>query len=578
MERRLAAILAADVVGYSRLMGEDEVGTLDVLKAIRKELVAPEIAKHKGRIVKLMGDGLLAEFGSVVEAVECAVAIQTAMPIRNSGTTAEREILLRIGINLGDVIMEGRDIYGDGVNVAARLEGLAEPGGIALSGYAHDHIAGKVNIVFEDCGAHELKNISHPIPVWRWSETAPAKSAASTVKPDLAVHEKASIAVLPFNNMSGDPEQEYFSDGITEDILTALSRFRSLLVIARNSSFTFKGQSVDMKEIGRRLGAAYVVEGSVRKAGNRVRVTAQLIDTESGGHVWADRYDRDLDDVFAIQDEIVEQVVWKVARQLEETEIARARRKQTTTDAYDLYLLGTAHVNRFTPEDAAKAVELLQRAIELDPQFSPAHTRLAMAYDLLGIAQISRKRQVENYELGVASARAALALNESDEKAHAILAQLHNLLHRRADARHHIDRAVELNPNEASVVFFKAYDLLWSNRLEEAEDWISRAMRLDPLKLGAVFEIMGLTAYFLGRFDEAAECFLRMPPAYSYHHAYLAAALAQAGRMDEARQHVAEALRLAPDNTIEAILVCDPWEPATRSKLEEGLSKAGLPD
>jgi len=578
MARRLAAILAADVVGYSRLMEKDEAGTIAALKSHRSAFIDPLIAEHGGRIVKLMGDGALVEFASVVDAVACAVAVQQGMPTRNADTPEDKRIVFRIGVNLGDIVIDGDDIYGDGVNVAARLETLAEPGGISISGTVHEHIAGKLDQAFADAGEQMVKNIARPIRVWRWTAGDPVAGTVASSASSLPLSDKSSIAVLPFNNMSGDPEQEYFSDGITEDIITALSRFRSLLVIARNSSFTFKGQSANVKEIGRQLGAAYVVEGSVRKAGNRVRVTAQLIDAESGGHVWADRYDRDLDDVFAIQDEIVEQVVWKVARQLEETEIARARRKQTTTDAYDLYLLGTAHVYRFTLEDGVKAVGLLKQAIELDPQFGPAHMRLAMAYDLLGIAQVSRESEVENYELGVASGEVALALNEGDEKAHAILAQLYNLLHRRADARHHIDRAVELNPNETSVVYFKAYDLLWSNRLEEAEEWISRAMRLDPIKLGSLFEIMGLTKYLLGRFDEAAECFLRIPPAFAYHHAHLAAALAEAGRMDEARNHLAEALRLGPEGyTIDAIL-SDPWEPAAQEKLAEGLRKAGLPD
>jgi len=577
MARRLAAILAADVVGYSRLMEQDEAGTLAALKAHRSQFIDPLIANHGGRIVKLMGDGALVEFPSVVDAVACAVAVQQGMAARNAETPEDNRIVFRIGVNLGDVVIDGDDIYGDGVNVAARLETMAEPGGVCISGTVHEHIAGKLDQAFADAGEQTVKNIARPIRVWRWTEALSGPGPTSGSTDSLPSPDKASIAVLPFTNMSGDPEQEYFSDGITEDIITALSRFRSLLVIARNSSFTFKGQSVDMKEAGRKLGAAYVVEGSVRKAGNRVRVTAQLIDTESGGHVWADRYDRDLDDVFAIQDEIVEQVIWKVARQLEETEIARARRNQTTADTYDLYLLGTAYMYRFTPEDAAQAVEVLQQAIERDPQFSPAHMRLAGAYLGQAIGSNSIEREIECYEKGVASAKAALALNESDENAHAVLAQLFNLLHRRADARRHIDRAVELNPNGAFVVNIKAYDLLWSNRLEEAQEWISRAIRLDPAKPGYLFETMGLTAYLLGRFDEAAECFHSIPPAFHYQHADLAAALAQAGRMDEARHHVAEALRLWPGGTIETLLT-DPWEPAARAQLVEGLRKAGFPD
>ena len=306
VQRRLAAILSADVAGYSRLMGEDEAGTLAALKRHRTAVVDPEIAAHNGRIVKLMGDGALVEFASVVDAVECAVAVQQGMAKRNAGVPEDKRIAFRIGINLGDIIVEGDDIYGDGVNVAARIQEIAAPGGVCISSKVQGEVTGKVEAAFKDAGEHELKNIAKPVRVYRWTEgtEAPVSEAAPLALPD-----KPSIAVLPFTNMSGDPEQEYFSDGISEDIITELSRFRSLFVIARNSSFAYKGQSVNVGKIGQELGVAYVVEGSVRKAGNRVRITAQLVEAASGNHLWAERYDRDLDDIFAVQDEVTIAIV-----------------------------------------------------------------------------------------------------------------------------------------------------------------------------------------------------------------------------------------------------------------------------
>ena len=324
VRRRLAAILSADVAGYSRLMGDDEAGILAALKAHRAAVVDPEIAAHNGRIVKLMGDGALVEFASVVDAVECAVAVQQGMAKRNADVPDGKRIAFRIGVNLGDIIVEGDDIYGDGVNVAARIQEIAEPGGVALSSIAHDQIAGKVEAAFKDAGEHDLKNIAKPVRVFHWADgsDAPAVEAAPLALPD-----KPSIAVLPFVNMSPDADQEFFSDGISEDIITALSKFRSLFVIARNSSFSFKGQSIEVKDIGHKLGVRYVVEGSVRRAGNRVRITAQLIDAVADTHLWAERYDRDLDDIFAVQDEVTHAIVTAIEPTLGSAERDRAHRK-----------------------------------------------------------------------------------------------------------------------------------------------------------------------------------------------------------------------------------------------------------
>ena len=388
IERRLAAILAADVVGYSRLMGKDDAGTLTAVKALRKELFAPKVVEHHGRIVKLMGDGALVEFPSVVDAVECAVAVQRGVAARNAGVPEDKCIALRIGVNLGDIIIEGNDIYGDGVNVAARLQELATPGGIALSATAHEHAMAKVDIGFRDGGEHDLKNIAKPVRVWRWSEgeAATVDEAAPLPLPD-----KPSLAVLPFTNMSGDPEQEYFSDGITEDIITELSRFRSLFVIARNSSFHYKGQSPKVQDVGRELGVQYVVEGSVRKAGNRARITAQLVEAASGNHLWAERYDRDLDDIFAVQDEVTNAIVTAIEPTLGSAERDRARRKPTgRLDAWESYQRGLWHTYRNTAADNTEAQVFFRRAIELDPDFAPAHAGLAHAIYLSVLTRIAQ--------------------------------------------------------------------------------------------------------------------------------------------------------------------------------------------
>jgi adenylate cyclase len=379
VERKLTTILAADVVGYSRLMGEDEAGTLARLKSLRKELVQPKIAGGRGRIVKLMGDGLLAEFPSVVEAVRCAVDIQQDMAGREAGLPDERRIRLRIGVNLGDIIVEGSDIYGDGVNVAARLEGLAEPGGICVSGKVYEEVRNKLATAFEDLGEQEVKNIREPVRVYRWTDAA-ADPMPSTVGAQgaLPLPDKPSIAVLPFTNMSEVPDQEYFADGITEDIITELSRFRDLFVIARNSSFSYKGRSVKVQDIGADLGVAFVVEGSVRKASGRVRVTAQLVEAATGNHVWAERYDRDLEDIFAIQDQVTQAIVTALTRRLETTDIDRAMRGHPQNLAgYDLYLRGRHIADRFSRKDIAEARKFLKRATELDPEFARAQSYFA---------------------------------------------------------------------------------------------------------------------------------------------------------------------------------------------------------
>jgi TolB-like protein len=377
VERHLSAILAADVTGYSRLMGLDEEGTLAQLKAHRHALIDPKIAEHRGRIVKTTGDGMLLEFASVVHAVRCAIDVQQGMIERNRAVPEDKQVRFRIGINVGDIINEGGDIFGDGVNIAARLEGLAEPGGICVSGRVLEDVRGKLNIDFEDVGEQQLKNIAWPIRVYR----ARLRENRPAPRPILALPDKPSIAVLPFQNMSGDPEQGYFADGVVEDIITALSRFRNLFVIARNSSFVYKGRAVDIKQVGRELGVRYVLEGSVRKVANRVRITGQLINASDGTHLWADRLDGALEDVFDLQDRVTESVVGAIAPKVVQAEIERAKRKPTARlDAYDCYLRGLACARLLTDQSVAQALPLLYKAIELDPDYAAAFGLTAICY------------------------------------------------------------------------------------------------------------------------------------------------------------------------------------------------------
>src|SRR5271167_3404238 len=411
--RRLAAILAADVAGYSRLMGADEEGTHERLKALRHELLDPKIAEHHGRIVKTTGDGVLAEFASVVDAVRCAVEVQQAMPERDIGVAPGSRIELRIGINLGDVIVEGDDLYGDGVNIAARIEALADAGGVFVSNTVHDHVRDRLPFVFEDLGEQQVKNIARPVRVYRVRDVD-AKSLSAPAQPTLPLPDKPSIAVLPFANMSGDPEQEYFADGMVEEITTAISRLPWLFVIARNSSFTYKGRLVDVKQVARELGVRYVLEGSVRKAGNRVRITGQLIDTATGAHIWADRFDGALDDIFELQDQVASGVIGAIEPKLRHSEIERASRKPTESlDAYDLYLRALALRDKHTDESVRAAIALLKQALAIDPGYAPAAALIGWSR----VHQFSHGRSpVSETEIAeaVALARQALEAGKDD--------------------------------------------------------------------------------------------------------------------------------------------------------------------
>ena len=445
-QRRLAAIVSADVVGYSRLMGVDETGTIEILRRHRRELIDPKIDEHGGRIVKVMGDGLLLEFPSVVDAVHCAIDIQRAMSTRNASVPADRRMTFRVGVNQGDVIVDGEDILGEGVNVAARLQEAGEPGGVCISARVYDDIRGRLDDAFEDGGALELKNISRPIGVRHWRNVGrEIEEPSKTVEP-LAASIPA-IAVLPFTIMSADPEQDYFAEGIAEDVITALSRFRSLLVIARNSAFSFKGTTATIKDVSKALGARYVVEGSVRKAGDRVRVTAQLIDGENETHLWADRYDRTLDDVFAVQDDITTAIVAGVAPHSLNAEMQRASRmNDVELGAWDLLMRARWHMGQFTKTGHEKARALLHKAIELDPQSSHAHSQLALNC-LWSIPYSWADSVGEALETAAGAAQRAVSLDADDAVAHAVLGMLFAYERRYEAANSSCRRAVDLNPN-----------------------------------------------------------------------------------------------------------------------------------
>jgi len=542
--RRLAAILAADVAGYSRLMGADEEGTLERLKALRRELLDPKIAEQHGRIVKTTGDGMLVEFASVVDAVRCAVAVQQAMPERNIGIAVDNRIELRIGINLGDVIVEGDDLYGDGVNIAARIEALADAGGVFVSNTVHDHVRDRLPFVFEDLGEQQVKNITRPVRVYRVRDADAAVKTAAP--PMLSLPDKPSIAVLPFANMSGDPEQEYFADGMVEEIITALSRIRWLFVIARNSTFTYKGQAIDVKQVGRELGVRYVLEGSVRKAGGRVRITAQLIEAETGAHLWAERFDGALDDVFDLQDKVATSVAGVIEPALQAAETARSADRPTNDlTAYDLYLRAyamTLSSSALFPE----ALRLLDRAIERDPHYGPALARAALCCFRLvtdgrsddpasdtrkGTDLARRALQVARDDPGtLADAAAALAYFGEDIGAMMAL----------------VDRALALNPSFARGWQMSGTLRNWAGQPDVAIEHIETSLRLSPrARSGAAIAAIGVAHFVSRRFGEAAPKLLlaiQEDPSHPVAYRFLAACYAQTGRLEEA-QAVVERLR-----------------------------------
>jgi TolB-like protein/class 3 adenylate cyclase len=583
LERRLAAILAADVAGYSRLMGSDEEGTLVTLKAHRRELIDPKIAEHRGGIVKTTGDGALVEFASAVDAVRCATEIQRAMARRNADIPKDRRIEFRIGINVGDIIFNEGDIYGDGVNIAARVETLASPGAICLSDYAYQQIKGKLALDLSDMGEHQLKNIAQTMRIYG------IRLDDISTRPALALPDKPSIAVLPFQNMSADPEQDYFADGIVEEIITALSRFRQLFVIARNSSFTYKGRAVDVKQVGRELGVRYVLEGSVRKAGNRVRITGQLIDASTAVHLWADRFEGALDDIFDLQDRVTASVVGAIVPKLDWSEIERTKHKPTESlDAYDHYLRGLASHNRATTETNREANEealrLLYKAIELDPEFSSAYGLAAMSYwrrtqHGWTVDRVQETAETQRLALRVAE----LGRDDAVALSYAGFA-LAWLVHDVSAGAALLDRALAVNPNLALAWRLSGWVTIILGELELAIEHLTRSMRLnprDPLMCGT-YNGISLAHFCAGRYDDAsswAERALGEAPNFAPALRSFAAANALAGRLEGAQKAVARMRELGS-----AYRVSDAKDrlpsrrPEDIARYEEGLRTAGLPE
>jgi TolB-like protein/Flp pilus assembly protein TadD len=575
--RRLAAIFAADVVGYSRLMQVDEAGTLAVLKSRRSEILQPVVSKHRGRVVKLMGDGVLIEFASAVDAVECAVHLQAAMENANAGLPEDRRIVLRVGINLGDVIVEGGDLYGDGVNIAARVEALAEPGTIFVTGSVYDQIKGKAAVASDDMGLRTLKNIAGPIQIYRIRSTSSAGVGVGAAAGEtLALPAKPSVAVLPFVNMSGDPEQRYFSDGITEDIITELSRFQSLFVIARNSSFRYRDQAIDVRQVARDLGVRYVVEGSVRKMAARVRITVQLIDALSGNHLWSERYDRGLSELFEVQDDVARTIVSTLAGRIEDSELSGTARSRTDNlPAYECLLRGIEHLRGYAADDNRLARELFERAVQLDPQYALAHAYLGLSLlvenGYAGASQAIKDQSLEE-------ALTALRLNSHDSRSHLFLGMIYGYRSEFERAKQHYDRATELNPNDANCLTATGFNSALLGHPEEGTELIREAMRLNPFHPPWYWEDLAIVLYAARRYEEAIEANLRIsakPRPWTL--ARLAACCAQLGRMKEARAYAAEALRLKPDLCLSSADL--PYKnSADADHVFEGMRKAGVPE
>jgi TolB-like protein/class 3 adenylate cyclase len=590
LERRLAAILAADVAGSCRLIGIDEEGTLAQLKAVRKTLFNPKIADHRGRIVKNTGDGALVEFVSVVDAVRCANEIQRGMAEQNTDVPQDKRIEFRIGIHVGDIIIAEDDIFGDGVNIAVRLEGIAEPGGVNISDDAHRQIRGKIGIDYDDMGPQVLKNIAEPMRVWR-ARIGPSPSLAmltrsptETAQP-LALPDKPSIAVLPFQNMSGDPEQEYFADGMVEDIITGLSRSKSLFVIARQSTFTYKGKAVDIKQVGRELGVRYALEGSVRKVGNRVRITGQLIDTATRVHLWADRFDSPLEDIFDLQDRVTSSVIGAICPQLERSEIARAQRKPTESlQAYDYYLRALASLYRVSREENIEALKLTKIANGLDPEFALSYALGATCYiqrKMFGWSTDTGEARIEARRL----ARRAIELDKDDPTVLAMVGDaLAYVVGEVEEGAVLISRAINLDPNHAIARNWGGWAHLYLGEADTAIEQFHVALRLNPLDPWIYTAQTGLAFahFFAGRHEEAsswAATAIGQQPNYIAAQCIMMACHAMSGRVEEARQACVFALRLDPTQRIAGIKDKSPYR---RSEYIEKLARAfriaGMPE
>jgi len=582
-QRRLAAIMCADVAGYSRLMSEDEAGTLECLKAVRSKIFAPTIRAHQGRIVKLMGDGALAEFVSVVDAVICSIAIQNALVRHRADDPQARRVRLRIGVNLGDIIIEGRDIYGDGVNLAARVQELAPAGGVALSSTAHEHARGKVGVSFVDMGEQRVKNIPDPVRIWQWSPEQGGQDVTPPIKPEAPpLPDKPSIAVLPFDNMSGDAEQEYLADGVVESITAALSRIRSFFVIARNSAFAYKGRAVNVREIGRELGVAYVLEGSVQRAGNRVRITAQLIETVGGAHLWADKYDGSLDDIFDLQDTITERVAGALQPSIRLAEVERARRKPPQDmGAYDYTMRAIRHVWMLEKDEGSRALELLEKALEIDPEYP-----LALALTAWCWAQRSVYNWVDDVDLAkgtaLSHAERAANLSSDDPLILAILGAVHTFARNYGAARVLLERAIQLDPNAAWALSRLGWLETYADHPDVAKEHFEHAMRLSPLDPMNFNNLVGLgsTYQVAGDDNAAADLFLRAlqeRPNAHWIHRNLCAALHGAGRTAEAEASRDMLLRAYPRMTVKKFKEAMVFSPRVLDRVGQQMNELGVP-
>ena len=578
VQRRLAAIVVADVVGYSRLMEADETGTLAALKERRQAILEPVVRAHGGRIVKFMGDGVLIEFASAVNAVKAALELQAKFVDANEALPENRRIVLRIGINLGDVIGEGSDIYGDGVNIAARLEGLAEPGGVCISAKVHDEVRGKIEAAFGDLGEHQLKNIAAPVRAF-----AAKPGGAAPVEPPPVPTDKPSIAVLPFHNMSGDPEQEYFSDGIAEDIITALSKLRWFFVIARNSTFGYKGKAPDVRQVARDLGVRYVLEGSVRKSGDRLRVTSQLIDARSGSHVWAERYDRSVTDLFAVQDEITENVVASIESQVFAAEHLRTRNRPTESlDAWGCVIQAMPHVWTWAAHDTETGIVLLKRAITLDPGYARANSLLAWAY--AARAHLGKADPVRELETAHAIARKAIEQDGEDSWAHLAMGYVHMVSRRFEPAVAALSEAVGRNPSFAFAHMILGSALAYGGKPIEGLEQLALATRLSPRDHveAAILSTAGLCHLMAGRYSQAVDLERRavqLRPNFGTAWRTLAAAAGLAGDPQTGSAALAEARRLQPNLSIAWVQTYHPIVGLDdRERYIDGLRKAGLPE
>ena len=588
VERRLAAVLAADVAGYSRLMGRDEERTHEQLRTFRKTLVDPEIAAHRGRIVKNTGDGMLVEFASAVDAARCAMDIQRAIAKANADVSPELRIEFRIGIHVGDIIIDDNDIFGDGVNIAARLEGIAEPGGVCISDDAHRQIRGKIDVVFDDIGRQTLKNIAEPMCAWRIRPADEASSIIPATSPpvqvqNLALPDKPSIVVLPFDNMSAEPGQDYLADGIVEAITAALSCIRSFFVIARSSAFTYKGRATNAREVGRELGVAYLLEGSVQKAGNRLRIIVQLIETEGGAHVWSSRFDGAIDDFFDFEDRITEQVAGALQPSIRIAEIERSRRKRPQDlGSYDFTMRAMPHVWALEKEESAKALELLEKALAIEPQYP-------LALSLAGWCHA--QRSVYNWADDIAESQAmarrlaerAAEMSGDDPITLAVLGAVHTFVRNHGTARVLLERAVTLDPNAAWAWSRLGWLENYADQPQKAIGNFERALRLSPIDPMNFNNYVGIgSAHEVAQeYDQAASCYRRAleeRPNASWIYRNLASVLSGAGRVDEAKQVFAELMRYYPELTISRFKQAMVFSPAVLDRMAENLRKLGLPD